>query len=132
MTRVFHCSRCGSTLHTARNHGGSLPPARRATSKETNLWAHYRLEYATYLEWLAAGCALCECDLSDRTPDVDHDHGCDHPGKGGYSCRACVRGLLCRACNLRVGAFERGTRGDAAIAAYLGRAPDREPELTLF
>lgn len=135
MKRVFHCSVCESTDHTARNHYGSKPREKRGRSiktKEQQIYMNYRLEYATYLAWLQAGCAICRRDLRDRTPDVDHGHGCDHLGKGSYSCRACVRGLLCRSCNLRVGAYERGLNSDPDIAAYLGATPAREPDLTLF
>lgn len=120
MTRVFHCSTCGQAGHTARNHHNQRPKnGRRGNSKARNLRNHYRLEWDTYLAWLASGCGICGIDLSGRTPDVDHDHACEHPGKGRYSCRACVRGLLCRSCNLRVGAFERGLNADEDIAAYL-------------
>ena len=91
----------------------------RGRGKPKALWQFYRLSYADYLAMLDKGCGICGRDLHERTPDVDHDHACDHPGKGSASCRACVRGLLCRSCNLRVGAFERGLNRDADVAAYL-------------
>lgn len=113
-----------------------IPRIRSPRTKAEQLWRFYRLPLLQYEAWLVAGCAVCGCDLSARTPDVDHDHSCDHPGKGLSSCRGCVRGLLCRSCNLRAGAFERGLNHDSDIAAYLGKragvsALKEEPD-TLF
>ena len=113
----LRCSVCQQTGHTARTHSGRAP---RTTLKAHSIYKFYRLRWADYLAWLENGCAICRCDLHDRTPDIDHDHACEHPDKGLASCRACVRGLLCRSCNLRVGAFERGQNDDADIRAYLG------------
>jgi hypothetical protein len=139
MTRVFHCAICRSTAHTSRNHYGSAASTRKSLAgsidqKAKNLRNHYRLELADYMAMLARGCGICGTDLNDRTPDVDHDHACDHPGKGQYSCRACVRGLLCRGCNLRVGSYERGLCDDIAIAIYLGTAPRHQDvsQLAMF
>lgn len=133
--RVFHCSICQSTEHTARNHDGSRQPRRLSAdeSKARNVYSHYRLEYPDYLSLLELGCSVCEMRF-ERTPDIDHKHGCDHFGKGHFSCRACVRGLLCRSCNLRVGAFERGLNSDADVAAYLGvpRPRAEVPQLALW
>lgn len=111
-----------------------VTPVRAPTTKAKSLWKFYRLPFAQYEAWLAKGCAICGCDLGERTPDVDHDHSCDHPGKGSSSCRDCVRGLLCRSCNLKVGAAERGFKvTDPRVLAYLSRRGNREPELnTLF
>lgn len=94
----------------------------RYKGKERNLQYFYRLAYSDYLAWLESGCGICGRDLHHRTPDVDHDHACDHPGKGSSCCRACVRGLLCRSCNLRVGAYERGLNSDEDIRVYLGQS----------
>jgi hypothetical protein len=119
------CGRCGQRGHNKRSCGRE--PLRRGklssvAAKAKALRQFYRLSLADYMAMLAEGCAVCGRGLDDRTPDVDHDHQCDHPGKGLSSCRACVRGLLCRSCNLRVGAFERGQNQDPDIARYLGRA----------
>jgi hypothetical protein len=125
----FKCGICGQVGHTRRTHNGrtvgrNVDPIK---AKARGLRAFYRLDWADYLELRDKGCGICGQDLHERTPDVDHDHGCDHPGKGTYCCRACVRGLLCRSCNLRVGAFERGQRADEAIRLYLGR-PQETPQ----
>lgn len=112
------CSTCGIHGHNKRSCGRGR--RRRPKTKAENLWKFYRLPHSEYLAMLERGCGICGRDLHDRTPDVDHDHSCTCPGKGSASCRAHVRGLLCRSCNLRVGAFERGRSTDSDIALYLG------------
>ena len=50
-------------------------------------------------------CAICltpQSDLNARL-SVDHDHGCC---PGVSSCGECIRGLLCRSCNLSLGGFK--------------------------
>jgi len=95
--------------------------ANKSGTRLRHVWNSYRLSAVRYGEMLAAGCAICPADFASNQDDVDHDHKCDHPERGIHCCERCVRGLLCRRCNLRVGAYERGQNSDADIAAYLGR-----------
>lgn len=65
----------------------------------------HHITYADYIRMLDAqggACAICRSPKSggDRMFNVDHDHACC-PTK--YSCGACVRGLLCTACNHLLG-----------------------------
>lgn len=82
------------------------------------LWKKYKITPERYQEILdAQGGACAVCGLESERLDVDHDHSCC---EGPNSCGECVRGLLCRRCNLRVGMFESGEV--EAIQMYLGRA----------
>lgn len=89
------------------------------------LWQLYRLRWTDYQKILAAQdglCAICVQPFSDnsRLIHVDHDHACDHPDKGGKSCPACVRGILCQRCNVFVGWIETGSDRIGAILRHLG------------
>jgi hypothetical protein len=58
-------------------------------------------QYDAMLEAQGGGCAVCGGGTQDgRRLHVDHDHGCC-PGR--RSCGRCIRGILCRACNLMLG-----------------------------
>ena len=77
------------------------------------MWQLYRLPWDDYQELLAVQlgrCAICTQPFSEnpRLIHVDHNHACDHPGKGAKSCRACVRAILCARCNVFVGWIETG------------------------
>ncbi|MEU4064196.1 endonuclease domain-containing protein [Streptomyces wedmorensis] len=87
-------------------------------------------------------CALCgdneePCDggiphVEPRPWQIDHDHQCC--GMKGSSNRCCVRGILCRPCNLNeLAPYERKRRRGAGFAipdidAYLANPPARRPE----
>lgn len=69
----------------------------RATSRDVRLLEAYGItlgEYAALLALQDGRCAICK-GVRPYNLDVDHDH------KLG-SCRAAVRGLLCKACNRRL------------------------------
>lgn len=70
------------------------------------LWHRYRIRADDYLEMLVAQdnkCLLCLNSFKNTAEmHMDHDHNCDHPGKGERSCRECIRGILCRNCNVRL------------------------------
>lgn len=60
-------------------------------------------------------CAVCGGGPEpQRYLDIDHDHACC-PAQG--SCGDCVRGLLCRQCNVMVGYIERHL---PAFMSYVG------------
>lgn len=60
------------------------------------------------------GCAVCGCDDGDWV--VDHDHSCC---AGRFTCGACVRGILCRACNSALGMLREDPERALSAAAYL-------------
>ena len=74
------------------------------------------------LDRQGGACAICKEPFGDdpKLIAVDHDHKCDHPGKGGRSCRACVRGILCNRCNMFVGWVESDHLRLPRILSYLG------------
>ena len=123
----LRCVDCGATLEPRLGvNGGGARPKRcevhaaehnrrmRTRKEELRRYRRHGLDEPTYLAMLeaqAGGCAICGTDTPDaagRSWHIDHDHECC---PGPYSCGACVRGLLCGACNQGVGYF----RDDVAL-----------------
>lgn len=82
----------------------------------------YGISLVRYNELLSeqgGGCAICEATKPGgrgRRFHVDHDHACC---PGGRSCGKCVRGLLCHACNVGLGAFGDDVERLTSAMAYL-------------
>lgn len=91
--------------------------ASRAASKRRQALRALGLDEEDYDMWVALQnglCAICcEPETGGRRLAVDHCHKTGH-----------VRGLLCRACNLGLGAFRDSTERLAVAMQYLGEAED--------
>lgn len=92
------------------------------------LWGFYRLSYAGYMqiaERQHGVCAILGCSTpvqpgSGKTgAHVDHDHDCQHEGRGKSSCAECVRGILCARCNVAIGWLEKYPELVVAWVRYL-------------
>jgi hypothetical protein len=75
------------------------------------------------MAWFATqvpkGCAICHTHVPGGRYNqwhIDHNHSCC-PGMG--SCGKCVRGILCAACNLLLGAVHDSASTLHAAATYL-------------
>lgn len=93
------------------------PERHRFLQRRSHLKQRYGLSPGAYDGMLAAqggACGMCRKPSSKRL-HVDHDHQCC---PGVTSCGQCVRGLLCQACNVRLGWLDTN-RG--AIDAYIRR-----------
>lgn len=63
-------------------------------------------EFDRLLEVQDNKCAICEKPFTEtNVPNIDHDHKCCDTEKwrSKKSCGKCVRGLLCRMCNMLLG-----------------------------
>jgi hypothetical protein len=88
-------------------------------------WKRLTYDYGVDREWYektladqGGGCAICGSTAPGQGErfSIDHDHGCC-PGR--KSCGRCVRGLLCRSCNLAIGLFEDNLGRVQSAASYL-------------
>jgi|SRR5690606_4909489 len=78
------------------------------------------LEYIDELATL--GCNSCGTPVSGFNLNVDHDHACC-PGE--KACGNCVRGVLCRKCNLALGFLDDDPEKIRMLLRYLERYLDR-------
>lgn len=77
--------------------------------------------YGVTVEWYdkklteqGGHCALCDFTPEEhfRRLNVDHDHACCKAKRGtrGRTCGECTRGILCNACNQKLGYLEQTLR----------------------
>lgn len=94
-------------LREAKNRWRAENPEKdkvaRRRYRQNNPWRLHHINATRYFELLGSQdgrCADCKRPASEfkRMLDVDHDHDCC---PGTYSCGKCIRGLLCRSCNIK-------------------------------
>lgn len=115
------CERDYKKDYYARN-GFDASEERKKQLFANRLWRRYKLtveDYERKLEEQGGGCAFCGKTQEDQDGErlsVDHDHDCC-PGE--ISCGECVRGLLCRRCNLALANFDDDPNRIKAAYKYL-------------
>jgi hypothetical protein len=100
-----------------RAHGTAWQRRNRTAASEAARRYKYGLssaEIAALIETQGGACALCRLTLGDAF-HVDHDHACC---PGSKTCGECIRGVLCRRCNIGLGQFNDDPDLLAAAAAY--------------
>ena len=69
-------------------------------------------------------CALCDVILGmgrdSYSLTIDHDHSCCNPKRTWNTCGKCVRGILCRSCNVKLGHYEK-LRNNPRVQEYLSQ-----------
>lgn len=99
----------------------------KKASAEWRLYGKHRLtverrqELLESQEYVCPGCATDLRTLEPRERSVDHDHRCCPSAR---SCGRCVRGLLCKKCNLALGLANDSPKILRQLAAYLERTSD--------
>ena len=80
--------------------------------------ARWKTKGLTVDHGMVEECGLCR--RTDQRLDIDHDHRCC-PGQ--RSCGKCVRGFLCRPCNVGLGMFGDDPMRLRAAASYIEQHP---------
>ena len=117
----YKCLDCGETDQKAFMYRGPKRKQCKQCHHDMLMREHRGMTYGEMLEEFGDYCGICflpETVTDWRTGgthrlSVDHDHNCCKAG-----CPSCVRGLLCRKCNYRLGLFESDWMNSAK--EYLG------------
>lgn len=107
------CTACGKTsMISSTNRWGLCHLCRERNAGLLQSAHQHRASFDQVLHWIIdRRCHLCRHDLylgkGKRGASgycIDHDHTCCD---GSHSCGACIRGMLCNACNVGLGCIER-------------------------
>ncbi len=101
------CKQCKTEVNRASYNRNKEEVKLRSIAKK------YKLSKDAYYQLLGNGCEAC--GASDNLT-VDHDHGCC-PGK--ETCGKCIRGALCRRCNIAEGLFKDDGENILKLVDYM-------------
>jgi hypothetical protein len=136
------CVRCKEYKNWDEYHASSrskptkCKPCHNVSTTEGRIRRKFGLsaeEYNWLLEAQLDSCALCEepetakfiTQLEGKTQrlSVDHFHGCGAGHKSEHGCKKCIRGLLCKSCNVLLGHVEGKKILESRFEDYLSRRP---------
>jgi len=117
------CARWKAPEHynTNKAKADGLNPYCKACHRLDRLRLTYGIsasQYHALVEKQGNACAICKISAEDFGNEwaVDHDHTCC-PGE--KACGECVRGLLCRNCNIAIGFLKDNTEALRNAITYL-------------
>ncbi|MEU7240311.1 endonuclease VII domain-containing protein [Streptomyces sparsogenes] len=119
-----HCISCVKAANIARARARGVQPRGQADPNygfRKRLARYYNMTIEDYEVMLAGqdgkcpGCGTRACSTGRRFA-VDHDHACC---PSDISCGKCIRGLLCRSCNLAIGHVRDDVQTLRRLATYL-------------
>jgi len=95
----------------------SRPSGRKPYCKICTQLAKHNMRYDIYFDLFNKQngvCAIEGCSLPIHS--IDHDHKCCNKR---FSCGKCIRGLLCRSCNLALGFLEENEEKVEGLLVYI-------------
>lgn len=93
--------------------------------REFDIKKKFKMSYADYEALLVSQgnkCAACGATASGHHSGewpIDHDHACCPHSRNGTTCGKCIRGILCRSCNLTLGNAQDNPTKLRQLADYL-------------
>jgi hypothetical protein len=103
------CIKCSSKSYSQWHSENKYSVRRR------NACRNYNLTYEQYDAMHNRGCEACG---SKEELCVDHDHSCCN---GEFSCGKCVRGMLCKGCNVAEGWLNGDPQRAILLSEYMKR-----------
>lgn len=79
-------------------------------------WKRHNITKEKYEELLSLYDGKCHACQNNIGNNIDHDHDCC---SGGFSCGNCVRGILCRDCNLALGILKDNVETMLKLISYI-------------
>lgn len=101
------CKECKTAVNSASYQRNKEEVKLRSIKRK------YGLSKEDYYNLLANGCEAC--GAVDNLV-VDHDHSCCKPG---VTCGNCIRGALCRRCNIAEGLFKNDPENIKNLLVYI-------------
>lgn len=101
------CKECSSSYHSEWHFQNKDSVRKRSICKR------YSLSSSQYDEMMTRGCDSCG-SFSDLC--IDHNHSCCN---GEFSCGKCIRGILCRGCNIAEGWLNSDPQKAILLARYM-------------
>lgn len=96
------CKRCHTNYvinYYNNNPDKKAEKVRMNTYHKPN-WKRHNITKQRYEEMVSLYDGKCHACQDDVGTSIDHDHSCC---PGSFSCGQCVRGVLCRNCNIALG-----------------------------
>lgn len=110
------CHREYRKKHYQENRKKYIEKAKRWKTANDPAFKRHNLKEEEFGKMLSKFDGMCWCCKTVPATVIDHDHGCC---SSSTSCGKCVRGLLCRGCNLSIGRLGDSLDGVRRAVVYL-------------
>jgi len=117
-----HRFKCPSCVAEGADASQTRRSRARPSGRKHHLKSRYGLTIDQFDAMLVAQrnqCLICQRDLAGVPLAVDHNHACCPGGDHTRTCGKCIRGILCRQCNVALGLLQDDPATLRAAADYI-------------